>query len=99
MPFCYILYSKQADKYYIGKTNESLDSRLKKHLKGYYGNRKYTAMANDWEIFWNVECNSNELAERIERHLKGMKSRKYLEKLNQYPELSEKLIARCEKTL
>jgi putative endonuclease len=92
MAYCYVLYSKNVDKYYIGKTTNLPSDRLKIHLTDFYEKRKYTQIADDWNIFWALECGSIEIAGRIERHVKKMKSRKYLENLKAYPELGQKLL-------
>ncbi len=47
---CYIIYSSQLDKFYIGITQEGIESRLDKHNRSVYGNH-FTWQANDWEIF------------------------------------------------
>jgi putative endonuclease len=74
---CYILYSKDVDKYYVGHTCDSMEERLKKHNtkhKGFTGN-----------AFWSVvytECFPGK-AEALTRELqiKGWKSRKRIEAL------------------
>jgi len=90
---CYIIYSKQIDKFYIGATQEDVNSRLEKHNSSTYGN-KFTSQANDWVLFHFIECNSYAQSINIERHIKKMKSRKYLENLVMYPEISAKLFAK-----
>ncbi|TXH23319.1 MAG: GIY-YIG nuclease family protein [Chitinophagaceae bacterium] len=87
---CYILYSKVLDKYYIGFTNDSLENRLEKHRNGYY-NRSFSKITNDWDIFFFIicECASQTLA--IEKHIKKMKSKAYIQNLKRFPEISEKL--------
>ena len=49
MYFCYILYSKSLDRYYIGHTGENLDERLRKHLSNHNG---FTARAKDWSVVY-----------------------------------------------
>lgn len=41
-----------------------------------------------------LECNSRNQAIRIENHIKGMKSRKYIKNLALFPNISEKLLER-----
>ena len=87
---CYILYSKCLDKFYIGFTQDSLDNRLKKHRLGFY-NQAYTKITNDWVVYFFIKCDCNVQAISIEKHIKKMKSRTYIENLKKYPEISEKL--------
>ncbi|ACU07032.1 hypothetical protein FIC_00574 [Flavobacteriaceae bacterium 3519-10] len=49
MYFCYILYSKSLDRYYVGHTGENLDERLRKHLSHHHG---FTSRAKDWIIIY-----------------------------------------------
>ncbi|WP_251834110.1 GIY-YIG nuclease family protein [Kaistella pullorum] len=44
MYFCYILYSKSLDQFYIGHTGEELKERLRRHLSNHKG---FTAKAKD----------------------------------------------------
>ena len=91
MPYAYILYSQSIDRFYIGSTADNLEDRLSKHLKIEYGNKAFTSKASDWVVFWSV-CTDNILhAKRIERKLKQMKSRVYLQNLVKYPELVTKI--------
>ena len=90
MAGCYILYSSLYDKFYIGVTQENPDIPLQKHNSKTYGS-SYTSFTNDWEIFLFIECESYPQAVNIERHIKSMKSRKYLYNLKTYPEMIQKL--------
>ena len=49
MCFCYILYSKFLDKYYIGSSCEDLQERLRKHLSNH---KVYTSKTKDWIIVY-----------------------------------------------
>ncbi len=90
MTGCYILYSPLYDKYYIGATQEDPVTRLLKHKNKAYGSR-YTSFADDWEIYLFIECENYRIAVTIERHIKSMKSKKYLLNLKTYPEIIQKL--------
>ena len=87
----YIIYSVALDSFYIGFT-ESLSERIVQHNQGFYQGA-YTKMANDWELFHYIECESKKQAILIERHIKKMRSRKYYHSLRDYPEISLKLLA------
>jgi putative endonuclease len=94
MAYCYVIYSEKADTYYIGKTTNLPENRLEMHLTAYYEKKKFTKIADDWKIYWTIECKSIEIAGKIEKHLKNMKSRKYLENLKKYTEIGLKLLQR-----
>ena len=87
---CYILYSKNLDRYYIGET-ENLNQRLIQHNSGFFKGC-YTSKSSDWEVFHLIICETRQQVRYIENHLKKMKSRKYIENLPKYPEISEKLL-------
>jgi putative endonuclease len=75
MFFVYILYSIQADRYYVGET-DSLGERLISHKTGI---SPYTSMANDWELKYHEEFGSRKEAIKREKQIKRKKSRKYIE--------------------
>ena len=96
--YVYILHSKQLDKFYTGFTTSSIQDRLKKHNLSLYGKNRYTAKAKDWTLFLsiNVECNIQGLA--IEKHIKKMKSKIYIQNLIKYPEIIERLLSKYKCT-
>lgn len=53
--------------------------------------RKFTANANDWKLFLLISCKSKTQALSIEKHIKKMKSKTYIENLKKYPEMIDKL--------
>ena len=78
MPFfIYILYSKKANKYYVGET-ENVNARLQSHLAGI---SKYTSIANDWAVVHTESFDHRVDAIRREKEIKRMKSRKYIESI------------------
>lgn len=91
MPCAYILYSPSKDSYYYGATTLSAEERLHKHLNDYY-DEKYTASIKDWQIFLEIGCSSMKQAMSIEKHIKSMKSRKYVQNLKLHPEMIGKLL-------
>ena len=88
----YILPSPAAGLYYIGYTKD-LTSRLEMHRNGTFEG-SFTSIENDWDLFFHMECESISQARRIEKHIKKMKSRKYIENLLKYSEISFKLLQR-----
>ena len=89
MAAVYILYSKYLNKYYIGSCCD-LKVRLEQH-KNKISKRSFTAKARDWELFFSAEKLGYKQARLIERHIKRMKSRKYLQDILKYPQIFEKL--------
>ncbi len=91
----YILYSKVLDKYYIGST-KNLAVRLDFHLSKKFS-LSFTTKADDWEIFHTIETEDITIAIKIERHIKKMKSRLYINNLKKYPDISKKLIKKYKR--
>ncbi|WP_423148914.1 GIY-YIG nuclease family protein [Rubrolithibacter danxiaensis] len=85
----YILYSSSANKYYIGQT-ENLSERIEQHNNGFFSNSS-TKYGIPWILNYVIECSCRKQALAIERHIKKMKSRKYLNDLKIYPEISVRL--------
>lgn len=92
MFYVYILYSSSKDSYYIGQT-EDLQNRLNEHNSHFFKGSE-TTKASDWVLYHSMECKTRKQAILIEKHIKRMKSRKYLEHLKQYPEIGIKLKAK-----
>ena len=88
---CYILYSKSINRYYVGYTSD-IDERIKLHNSGSFGKKSYTHCAYDWELFLKIPCDTIEQAMFIESKVKMMKSRKYIENLRKYPEITDKIL-------
>ena len=93
MAGCYILFSKKLDKFYIGATQEDISLRIEKHNQSSYGKYRFTAVADDWELFLYIPANDYAHAIRLERKIKSMKSVKYIRNLIKYPELLEMLVS------
>ncbi|MBR11036.1 MAG: excinuclease ABC subunit C [Rickettsiales bacterium] len=88
----YILHSKKLNRFYTGSTELDALDRLDLHLGKYYGKDKFTAKADDWTLFLVIECDNKSQAMAIEKHIKKMKSSKYISNLKQYPEMIVKLL-------
>ena len=90
MAAVYILFSEKLNKYYVGSCM-NISERLLEHTSKKYSD-SYTIKANDWELFYSLlDLNYNQ-ARLIEKHIKRMKSRKYIENFKKYEILSSKLI-------
>ena len=73
--FTYVLHSQLNGTYYIGQTN-NLARRIERHNRG---QEKYTKRGIPWKIVGYAEFSSRSEAMKLEKELKGMKSRKRLE--------------------
>ncbi len=92
MWFVYILYSEKLDKYYIGESHD-VELRLNRHNTGYYSN-KWAEKGKPWVLYLKMKCTSRSQALKVEKHIKSMKSKKYIQNLKKYEELRAKLLAR-----
>jgi putative endonuclease len=79
MHYVYIIYSKKADKFYVGET-EDLEKRLLQHNNGFFKG-SYTTRANDWELKCSLTFRSLSHARKAEAFIKRMNSRKFIENL------------------
>ncbi len=77
MYFCYILYSKSLDKFYVGSCSD-LENRIRKHNLGH---ATFTSTGIPWELKWSRSFETNSLALQFEKSVKKKKSRIYIEKL------------------
>ena len=90
MASVYILYSKKVDKFYIGSCL-NLANRIEEHNNGLFPDA-FTRISNDWELFISFDDLEQETARKIEKHIKLMKSRKYILNLKKFPEIWHKLL-------
>ena len=90
MFYVYILKSETINRFYIGYTT-NLDLRIDFHLEA-TDQSKFSYNANDWTLFLKIECQSKKQALAIEKHIKKMKSKIYIENLLLYPEIIDKLL-------
>ncbi len=89
MAYVYILFSRKLNKYYVGSCL-NLSERLEQHKNGVFAN-SYTKKADDWEVFFDIPDLTYAQARKIERHIKRMKSKRYIENLKRYPEIVQRL--------
>jgi len=88
--FVYILHSPSINSFYIGQTLD-VDIRQKEHLL-HVNEGAHTGRADDWTVYYLIECSSRRQAILIEQHIKRMKSRKYLKNLAEFPDITRKLL-------
>ncbi len=90
MDYCvYILHSAKLNRFYIGYTSD-FETRIEFHKNA--AAHKYTSNASDWIVFLKILCKSKSQGLKIERHIKKMKSTRYIENLLKYPEIILKLL-------
>jgi putative endonuclease len=89
MYFVYIIYSTKLDRYYTGITHD-VEQRVARHNSDYYEN-KWTSRGKPWALYMQIECEDRKAAEKIEGHIKRMKSKQYIQNLRQYPEIIDRL--------
>jgi putative endonuclease len=87
----YILHSQKLNRFYIGFTS-NLEKRLEFHHNA--ESHKFTSKAKDWEVYLKIECKSKGQALAIEKHIKKMKSKVYIQNLKKYSEMKIKLLDR-----
>ncbi|MEG9327892.1 GIY-YIG nuclease family protein [Salinimicrobium catena] len=85
MHYLYIIYSPSADKFYTGETN-NVPARLKLH-NSHKLVKAFTKAASDWELKLIFKTNTKEESLYLERFVKKMKSRKFIEKVIEDPEI------------
>ena len=90
MFYLYIIYSSQIDKFYIGSSH-NLEERILKHNNHVYENA-YTKAANDWEYMLNLKCNNKAEAQFLERFIKKMKSKVFIKKVIQNPDILKDIL-------
>ena len=90
MHFLYIIYSKKADRYYIGETS-NLENRLQDHVLHKY-KKGFTKSAEDWETVLMESFDHKEDALFLEKFIKRMKSRKFIQKLIAHPDILQELL-------
>ena len=73
----YFIYSKKADKYYIGYTSDLME-RIKKHKAKHKG---FTGSFNDWELVYSEEYETKFEAKAREAQVKKWKNRNRIESL------------------
>lgn len=89
MHYVYIIYSQKIDRYYTGISVDP-KNRLAQHKNKHYTGA-YTRIANDWQMFLVIQCENRKIAERVEAHIKKMKSKIFIANLKKYPELVDKI--------
>nr|WP_321229506.1 GIY-YIG nuclease family protein [uncultured Psychroserpens sp.] len=90
MNYCvYILSSEKINRLYISYSS-NLTVRLLFHENP--EKRKFTYNADDWIVYYKIDCISKSQGLAIEAHIKRMKSKIYIQNLLKYPEITLKFL-------
>ena len=90
MHFLYIVHSKTIDRYYVGETTD-LAIRLEQHNQHHF-KKNFTKAAKDWKVALSKICRSKEDAIYLERFIKRMKSKKFIQKVIDDPRILDGLL-------
>jgi putative endonuclease len=90
--YVYIIKSQKTDHYYVGET-PNVDARIDFHNDS-QKNTNSTKRGIPWELYWKLQVEDRAIAKKIEGHIKRLKSRKYIEDIRKYKDVSEKLIVK-----
>ena len=90
--FLYILYSNSVDKFYIGETSD-VAFRLNLHNTHQF-NGSYTKIASDWEIKLTFENNEKSNIIFLEKFIKKMKSKVFILKIIENPEILKDILSK-----
>jgi putative endonuclease len=92
MHYLYILHSKITDKFYIGETHDFTE-HLEKHNNHSYDN-SYTKIASDWNLVLKFDCVNRSEALFLEKFIKKMKSKKFIEKIILNPDILADILSK-----
>jgi len=91
MHFLYIVYSKKIDKFYVGET-QNLENRILQHNSHYFS-KNFTKAADDWKIVLHFKLANREEALFLEKFIKRMKSRVFIKKIIDSPEILKNILS------
>jgi putative endonuclease len=83
--FVYILYSQKLNRYYVGNTDNPVN-RLMEHNTIKYEDA-FTVKGVPWELLLVHPCKSSENAYLIEKFIKRMKSKVFIQKIIENPDI------------
>ncbi len=89
MASVYILFSNKLDRFYTGSCLD-LSYRINQHLNKEFI-KIFTAKTDDWELYFFMDDLQYEQCRHVERHIKNMKSKKYITNLKLHPAIAIRL--------
>ena len=72
----YILYSEKRKRYYVGRTTNEVEDRLRRHNTNHKG---YTGKTGDWEIKYIKRYWTKRESIKAERKIKKRGAKRFLE--------------------
>ena len=91
MHYLYIIFSESLGNYYVGESPDT-EHRLNQHNTHYF-KKNFTKAANDWVLKLKFETSAKEDAVFLERFIKKMKSKKFIEKVIAEPSILTGILA------
>ena len=88
--YVYIIYSKKLDRFYTGTTDDPV-RRLAEHNAAFYADT-FTVKGIPWQLYHIICCPSSEIAYKLEAFIKKMKSKAFIERLKNNPEMATDII-------
>nr|WP_294774038.1 GIY-YIG nuclease family protein [uncultured Flavobacterium sp.] len=92
MHYLYIIYSSKVNKFYVGETDD-MELRLLKHNNHSYEG-SFTKIAEDWQVVLLFECRSRNQSLLLEKFIKSMKSKIFIQKIIENPEILGDIISK-----
>jgi len=90
MYFVYIIYSEKLSRFYTGTTDD-LDNRVKQHNSVLYKN-SFTSKGIPWVLKVHFSFEDSSHAYFAEKFIKRMKSKVFIQKIIEQPELFNDII-------
>ena len=92
MHYLYIIYSPKVNKFYVGETDNIALRLLKHNNHSYEGS--FTKIAEDWEVVLSFECSSKSQSLSLEKFIKRMKSKRFIQKIIENPKILDEIISK-----
>jgi putative endonuclease len=92
MTYLYFILSPAKNKIYVAVTS-NLQERLRKHNDHSYAGA-FSKIATDWELIFQKEFEDKQEALFLERFIKRMKSRKFIQKIIENPEILNDILSK-----
>ena len=92
MHYLYIIYSPKVNKFYVGETDNMALRLLKHNNHSYEGS--FTKIAEDWEVVLSFECSSKSQSLSLEKFIKRMKSKIFIQKIIENPKILDEIISK-----
>jgi len=94
MHYFYIIYSENLDRYYTGESPNP-EYRLNQHNTHYF-KKNYTNASSDWVLKLKFKTSTKKDALTLERFIKRMKSKKFIEKVISDPSILNEILEKTK---